>query len=218
MAIIIPFVPFVGSGTVEDVGQWVWDHDSVRGVISPGGAQRILTMGGVMRTLKQMFSSHVKIDVAGKIRTIFDEFDGVIATVLTKDGAGAPSVDPIFETLPPLDSTRPTIISNTPRGAEVDVSLTSLVIIVFSELMNPATLVAANITFTTAALVAVPFSIRIVGRTVTLTPASPLSPSTGYIVTVGTGVKDVAGNALLAPLSFTFTTSIDCEADLPPET
>jgi hypothetical protein len=46
-------------------------------------------------------------------------------------------------------------------------------------------------------------------NTATLTPSAPLSNNTSYTVTVTTGVKDVAGNALAVQSIFTFTTTAD---------
>ena len=50
-----------------------------------------------------------------------------------------------------------------------------------------------------------------VTRTATLTPSSPLGKQTTYTATVkggSTGVKDMAGNALVASVSWSFTTGI----------
>jgi hypothetical protein len=43
-------------------------------------------------------------------------------------------------------------------------------------------------------------------RTATVTPGSALAYATGYTVTVGTGVRDLAGNALAGPVRWSFTT------------
>jgi hypothetical protein len=44
------------------------------------------------------------------------------------------------------------------------------------------------------------------GNTATFTPSTALTANTVYTVTVGTAVEDRAGNNLVAPYTWTFTT------------
>ena len=46
-------------------------------------------------------------------------------------------------------------------------------------------------------------------------PTLPLVVSTGYTVTVTTGVKDVAGNAMASQFTSTFTTTAGADATAP---
>ncbi|MDO8500262.1 MAG: Ig-like domain-containing protein, partial [Gemmatimonadaceae bacterium] len=81
--------------------------------------------------------------------------------------------------------------------------------ITFSEAMDATTVSATNITVrVTSSGTAVTGTVayNTTTRVATFTPASPLAQSTGYSVTVSTGVKDAAGNALAAPFQFAFST------------
>src|SRR5207302_9409680 len=83
------------------------------------------------------------------------------------------------------------------------------VIIRFSEAVARATVSESTLRLTTAAAtVPVTFTFSEGDRIVTLTPVSrPLSLRTMFTLTVGTGVTDVAGNALTQTFASTFTTA-----------
>jgi hypothetical protein len=66
----------------------------------------------------------------------------------------------------------------------------------------------------TSATVAGAFSFNPATNTVTFTPSAALSYSTGYTMIVSTGAKDLAGNALAAPVFISFTTM--AQPDLTP--
>jgi hypothetical protein len=74
--------------------------------------------------------------------------------------------------------------------------------------MDPLTIVGANVTVTdvdTSAVVT--GTVTYVGTTMTFTPTTlPLAASTNFSVTIGTGVKDLAGNSLASPFTWTFKT------------
>ncbi|MDF2388987.1 DUF4082 domain-containing protein, partial [Nostoc ellipsosporum NOK] len=122
-------------------------------------------------------------------------------------------VDVVFVTSTGPDTTPPTVTSASPNGGATAVSTSTTVTVTFNEAMDSATInsntfelrdssntpVAATINYNTA------------NRTVTLTPTSPLANSTAYTVTVKGGgsdprVKDLAGNALAANFTRSFTT------------
>ena len=86
----------------------------------------------------------------------------------------------------------------------------------FGELMDATTIGASTIQLRDIANVLVPALVSYDGSTstATLKPNSALMASTMYTATVTTGAKDLAGNAMTAPVSWTFTT--DAPAPLPP--
>ncbi|QSJ15235.1 DUF4082 domain-containing protein [Nostoc sp. UHCC 0702] len=111
------------------------------------------------------------------------------------------------------DTTPPTVTSTTPSNNATGVSTGTSVTATFSESINSATintntfelrgsnntLVTATVTYNTS------------NNTATLTPNSPLATSTTYTATVKGGstdprVKDSAGNALAANVTWSFTT------------
>jgi YVTN family beta-propeller protein len=134
-----------------------------------------------------------------------------------KDAAGNPlttNVSWSFTTVTP-DLTPPTISSRTPTDGASGVSLNATVTVTFSESLDPATVNANTLQLRTAAGAAVSGAVtyNAATRVATLTPATLLSPSTTYTATAVGGaadprLKDLAGNALIAPSSWSFTTVV----------
>ncbi|MBN1136165.1 MAG: Ig-like domain-containing protein [Anaerolineae bacterium] len=112
------------------------------------------------------------------------------------------------------DTTAPSITSRDPDVDATDVSLSTNIIVTFSEEMNPATVVAANFTLTGPyGLVtwdAVTYDA--VSYKVTLNPSGLLLPTTRYTATVGAGVTDWAGLSVpAAQRTWSFTTEAEPE-------
>ncbi|HWQ96419.1 MAG TPA: DUF4082 domain-containing protein [Candidatus Methylomirabilis sp.] len=123
-------------------------------------------------------------------------------------------VDVVFS--PATGTTSPAITGNTPASGATEVNVSTAVTAIFSEAMN-ATTINTN-TFElhagNAAGAPVPASVSYnnANFTATLQPSSRLANSTNYtaIVKGGStdpGVKNVAGNALAADYSWSFTTT-----------
>ncbi len=116
-----------------------------------------------------------------------------------------------FTTL--ADTTPPSVSSVSPTSGATGVSTTGTVNIVFSEAVNPAT-----VTVTTVQLLAPgnsPVASTVTyssgSKTATLQPNAGLASTTVYTVVVNSGangVKDLAGNAMAANFTSTFTTGI----------
>jgi hypothetical protein len=123
-------------------------------------------------------------------------------------------VDVVFTTSVGPETTPPTVTAVTPGSGATGVATGTNVTATFSEAIDPATintntfelrnpsntLVAATITYDAAT------------RTATLDPTPSLSGSTTYTATIKGGatdprVKDVAGNALAANFTWSFTTA-----------
>ena len=100
----------------------------------------------------------------------------------------------------------PTVISTVPSNAATGVSLTAAVSATFSKAMNPTTINAATFSLKDSGDLAVAGGVTYTGTVATFTPAASLAPSTQYTATVTTGAQDVAGDALAANYSWTFTT------------
>jgi hypothetical protein len=113
----------------------------------------------------------------------------------------------------PRDNQAPTIASVTPASGATGVSVGATATARFSEPMDPATITTSSVGLATASGTAVPATVSYdaATRTATLTPTAALAFGTQYRVTVEGGptdprVKDVAGNALAADTTWTFTT------------
>ncbi len=99
----------------------------------------------------------------------------------------------------------PTVLSTSPVDDAVNVSKSGNVTATFSEEMDTATIVAANFTLKQGST-SVPGAVSYAGDVATFNPTSDLAYNTLYTATVGTGVKDVAGNALAVAKVWTFRT------------
>jgi Domain of unknown function (DUF4082)/Bacterial Ig-like domain len=121
-------------------------------------------------------------------------------------------VDVVLNTAVAPDTTPPTVSGMSPTSGTTGVPTGTTVQATLSEAMNAATLSPSSVTLRDAAhtLVAAGVSYNSGTFTATLTPSSPLVLGTTYTATVkggASGVQDVAGNALVADVSWSFTTA-----------
>lgn len=111
-----------------------------------------------------------------------------------------------FTTESTSDVTPPTVLSTVPVNAATGVSVSANITASFSELMNAGSITAASFTLTQGAspiVGAVTYS----GTTATFNPNSDLAFNTIYTARLSTAVTDLAGNALVAIVAWTFTTA-----------
>jgi len=99
------------------------------------------------------------------------------------------------------DTTPPTIIVNEPTGTNVPV--TTQIHATFSEAMDQA---SAESAFSTSPVTFGSCSWN--GNVMTYTPDSDLTPNIIYMVTIGTGAKDLAENNMEAEHTWQFTTAV----------
>jgi len=104
------------------------------------------------------------------------------------------------------DTTKPAVVSTFPGNSATGIDIDEAVSAVFSEMMNQATFVAANFTLKGATNVAGTVSYDVQNWRATFTPASLLAKGTSYTATLTVGLKDLAGNPLVAEKVWTFTT------------
>jgi hypothetical protein len=105
-----------------------------------------------------------------------------------------------------FDFTPPTVILTDPLADAIDVPLDKKEAATFSEMMDPLTI--SNTTFllkqgTTPITGVVSYA----GVIALFTPSAPFTANTVYTATITTGVKDLAGNAMLADYVWSFTTA-----------
>jgi hypothetical protein len=97
------------------------------------------------------------------------------------------------------DTTPPTIIAHSPKGTSVSVG--TQISVTFSKAMNQF---SAQSAFSISPSVPGTFSWN--GNQMVFTPSLNLAYLTTYTITIGTGAKDLAGNLLKSPYSWSFTT------------
>ena len=112
------------------------------------------------------------------------------------------------------DTTPPTITTRNPASGGTNVATSTPVTVTFSEALTASTVSSSTFELRNASnvLVTSTVSYNTATRTATLTPSAALTASTTYTVTVRGGttdprVKDVAGNALAANATWSFTTA-----------
>ncbi len=143
-------------------------------------------------------------------------------TVVANGSGGvssSPSTETSLSTFTFPDLTAPTVVSAVPAANATNVSISAPITITFSEPLSAASVTNSNIVLraTTAGTVINSTLLYTAGSSsVTLTPAAALQPSTGYTLSVTTGVKDASGNPLASSFSSAFTTGLP--PDLTPPT
>lgn len=110
-----------------------------------------------------------------------------------------------------IDSEPPTVTTMLPADGARYLSPATTLTATFSEAMDPATLTTANMS---VAGVSGTVGYDAATRTAIFTPGVPLASNATYTATIGTGVTDLAGNALPAPVTWSVTT-IPAETVLP---
>jgi hypothetical protein len=115
-----------------------------------------------------------------------------------------------------VDVTRPTVTSSSPANNAQGLSRTPTVQISFSEALDPASVTGASATLTgPGGAVSASLSLSADQKVVTVSPAATLDNYAQYTVAVTTAVKDVAGNALAAPMSAVFRTADTVAPNVP---
>ncbi|MDQ0678709.1 hypothetical protein QFZ30_002091 [Arthrobacter pascens] len=109
------------------------------------------------------------------------------------------------------DTTAPTVTGTSPAAGATGVAVTANVTGTFSEAMNTSTVTPSTFTLKAGATtVPAAVSYNTTTRVATLNPDANLAAGTTYTATIrggSGGVKDVAGNALAADKTWTFTTA-----------
>ncbi|MEO8102392.1 MAG: Ig-like domain-containing protein, partial [Betaproteobacteria bacterium] len=103
----------------------------------------------------------------------------------------------------PADTLPPAVVTISPANGATGVAVNSSIAATFTEAMNPATISPSTFTLNNGVTGTVTYS----GNTATLTPSASLAYSTTYTATITAGVTDLAGNALTAAVSWSFTTA-----------
>ena len=106
-----------------------------------------------------------------------------------------------------IDTVPPTLVASDPATGMTGVAVTKVVTATFSEDMKASTLTTGTVSVDHG----VTFTLALVGSVLTITPSERLACNTTYQVAIGAGATDIAGNALVQPAAFSFTTVADCQ-------
>src|SRR3990172_6665378 len=108
-----------------------------------------------------------------------------------------------FTTIP--DTIQPTVISTSPANSDTEVPIDSIITVMFSEEMDTST-IATDTFIVNDGSGDISGIVSYSGAIATFTPSGNLSDSTAYTVRITTGAKDLAGNAMASPYTWSFTT------------
>lgn len=113
-----------------------------------------------------------------------------------------------FTTGAAIDRIPPTVSSIFPLANATNVAFNAVITAAFSEPMDPLSINATNLRLACPATASTTVSVgyTVLGNVATLVPATNLPPATTCVVTVTTGVRDVAGNQMVLPFVWSFTT------------
>ena len=113
------------------------------------------------------------------------------------------------------DTTAPTVSSTIPADLAIGVAINRNITATFSEPMDAATITSTTFTLAAPGPVAVAGTVTYAGTVATLNPTVNLATNTVFTVTVTTGAKDLAGNALVANKIWSFTTGATADTTAP---
>lgn len=135
------------------------------------------------------------------------------ATITTgvKDLAGngmASDYSWIFTTGINADITSPAVSNTNPINGAIDVPINDVITVTFGEAMDVSTMNTATFVVNDGSS-NISGTVTYSGKTTTFTPLNNLFPFTDYTVTIDTGVKDLAGNAMTSDYTWSFVTGMD---------
>jgi Bacterial Ig-like domain len=111
----------------------------------------------------------------------------------------------------PGEKEPPKVLNTIPADGATQVPITSLISATFSEPMSSPTINENTFTIRRAddpsTLIKGALTLSPDGKTAIFDPDQDLSPNTKYIAEIGTGAKDLAGNALASTKRWSFTTA-----------
>jgi hypothetical protein len=205
------FANYLDSGVAPAVGQWqhvaaTWD----------GSVARIYVDG--VQTASETYTGNPgdattwRIGAYGSPAGGF--FDGSIDNVRIYDHAlTASEIQTDMATRVAPESTPPTVTAKTPASGATGVNVGSSVTVTFSEAMKASTITASSILLKTSSNTTVPATVTYDAnaKVATLAPQSALQYGATYTATVkgGTGgVTDLAGNALVSDVNWSFSTEV----------
>ena len=208
--------PYPGSGTFDSrvfdagVGQTAdWGALSWNSATPSGTGIAISVRTGNTPTPDGTWSAFTPINSSGGDIPGSSRFVQYRAQLTSSDPAQTPTLSDVsIGYVLGQDNTAPTITGRTPSPNATNVPRDTNVQVQFSEPMNPATIDASSVHLRKQGSgTDVPASVSYSGTTATLDPNADLDPSAVYTVTVDGSVEDLAGNALGAPDSWSFTTA-----------
>ncbi len=176
-------------------------------------------------TLDNGVTGAVTYDSTNHIATLTPSANLAYATTYTatittgvKDPAGnamAADYTWSFTTGTAPDTAAPTVSSTVPDNNATNVAINASVTATFNEAMNSSTITTSTFTLKDSGNTSVNGAVTYAGTTATFDPNSDLAYDTTYTATITMGAKDLAGNAMAANKTWSFTTGAAPDTQAP---
>jgi hypothetical protein len=196
-AITATFNKSINPATINSQSFYIEDSAgaSIAGELSYNGTSRTAT-----------FRSTDNLSNAANYRvTIASQIEDLSGNQMGDDYSWSFTTAPL-ESPDATDVTPPTVQSTYPAAGATSIPVDSTIVATFSEAIDPATLNADSFTLLKDSATSVPGTRTLVGNTARFTPAQNLDPGASYTAELTMDIKDLAGNALAAPHTWSFTT------------
>src|ERR1700674_1214739 len=120
-----------------------------------------------------------------------------------------------FTTAFSTDTTGPTLTGTSPVNSDTNIALNAPVVLQFDTPIDPITAQTGFSMVSGSNAVTGNFTYSADDKTVTFTPANPLTASTSYTVSYSSQITDTTGTPLTNPGSFTFTSGTSSDTTAP---
>lgn len=132
---------------------------------------------------------------------------GIVTLGACGGGGGSSEPSTSFDAAPPVFSSM-----SPPQGA-VNVALNQSITVTFNESLKCATATVETVTLSRGATV-IPGAVSCAGANVTFTPTDLMAPESLHTIVI-TSIADLSGNALVSPVSKSFTTGLVADSTAP---
>ena len=115
--------------------------------------------------------------------------------------------DPVNDPATGSDTTAPDVTSTDPTDEATSVGPGTNILVTFTEAIDPASVTSDNVKLTEqGSSLEIQAVVSVSGEVMTIDPSADFAELTTYVVVLGTGLTDLAGNALASEVNFSFTT------------
>lgn len=167
-------------------------------------AQPWVTLSSTGGALAAGANTTVTVSISAGANTLAaGSYNDTVTFTNTTNGTGDATRPVSLTVTAAPDTTAPVVSSIDPADTHTGIPVNTVLTVTFSE----AVIVPAGSFILSDGVGTVPVTISVSGATATIDPSVILSDNTTYTATLTTAVTDLAGNALAANYSSTFTTS-----------
>jgi hypothetical protein len=147
-----------------------------------------------------------RVEISDKVLVFYptQNFTANATYTITIKAAGGLAAETkyTFSTGTVADNTAPFISSTNPTAGDTNIPINSTISATFNEILDPSTVNSTTLTISNS----IAGTLTLTDQTLAFNPTGNLPINTTLTVTIKAGIKDLAGNTMSAPYSWTFTT------------